>query len=327
MNVDALIEGTVRRTMTLVARLATTAGSRAPLADISDRVFVDLVRELRGQGLAGKVIADMFGLALRSFQAKVRRLSDQQSSGRTVSMAVLDFVRREVRVSRAGLLHRFRRDDESMVRGVINDLVESGLIYRTGRGPATMYRIADEAADDGEPVEADAAVLWLMVHRRGPSTRDELADALMVERQAIDAEALDAALARLASDGRLVEVDGQWTAETVVIGPAAEDGRGAAMLDHFEAVVATLCDRLAVIDGAPEGAIEGGGSTYQFDVWPGHPLRAEVAGQLAELRARLGALRARVDAHNEGVERPVGVERVTVYCGQSMAERRSGPDG
>jgi hypothetical protein len=46
----------------LIAQLATTAGARAPLAHTANRVFLDLTRELKQQGLGSKVISDMFGL-------------------------------------------------------------------------------------------------------------------------------------------------------------------------------------------------------------------------------------------------------------------------
>jgi hypothetical protein len=37
-------------------------------------------------------------------------------------------------VSRADVLRRFRNDDEDTVKGVLTDLVDTGLVYRTGRG-------------------------------------------------------------------------------------------------------------------------------------------------------------------------------------------------
>ena len=50
--------------------LATAAGSRAPLAHTANQVFMDLVSELKDQGLGNKVIADMFrmyDLGIRGF--------------------------------------------------------------------------------------------------------------------------------------------------------------------------------------------------------------------------------------------------------------------
>ncbi len=74
MNVNLLIDAVVRQTTVLVAQLATAAGTRATMAYTANQVFIDLVRELKEQGLGNKVIADMFGLALRTYHAKVQRL-------------------------------------------------------------------------------------------------------------------------------------------------------------------------------------------------------------------------------------------------------------
>jgi hypothetical protein len=66
MNATLLIDAIVRQTTVLIATLATAAGHRAPLARVADQVFSDLVGELKEQGLGNKVIADMFGMALRA---------------------------------------------------------------------------------------------------------------------------------------------------------------------------------------------------------------------------------------------------------------------
>lgn len=65
-----------------------------------------------------------------------------------------------------------------------------------------------------------------------------------------------------------------------------------------------------------------GGSTYAFDIWPGHPLEAEVKGQLADMRRRASDLRQRVDAHNQSRGLRDG-QRVTTYVGQCWVERET----
>ena len=60
-----LIDAIVQQTTLLIAQLATSAGIRAPLAHIADQVFLDLANEIEQQGVSRKVVADMFGLALR----------------------------------------------------------------------------------------------------------------------------------------------------------------------------------------------------------------------------------------------------------------------
>ena len=68
MNLERLISAIVRQTTVLVARLSTTGGVRSPLGRVADQVFVGLVEELERQGVGKKVVADMFGMALRSYQ-------------------------------------------------------------------------------------------------------------------------------------------------------------------------------------------------------------------------------------------------------------------
>lgn len=73
MQLRLLIDGIVRQTTLPMAQLSTTSGSRSPLSRIADQVFVNLAQELESQGVSKPVAADMFGLALRSFQKKVQR--------------------------------------------------------------------------------------------------------------------------------------------------------------------------------------------------------------------------------------------------------------
>jgi len=97
-------------------------------------------------------------------------------------------------------------------------------------------------------------------------------------------------------------------------------GWEAAVFDHIQAVVQTICQRLrsTSLDAADAHTI--GGSTYSFDLWPGHPLEEEVKGQLAAIRAQCGALRKRVEAINAATPRAVR-QQVVVYAGQCVLEK------
>jgi predicted acetyltransferase len=145
-----LIDAIVRQTMVLIAQLATAGGGRAQLSHTANQVFLDLVAALKEQGLGNKVIADMFGMALRTYQTKVQRLSESRTDrGRSLWEALLAFVQErgtERAVSRAAILQRFRHDDALVVSGVLRDLVDSGLLYRTGRGDLTQYGVAPRLA-------------------------------------------------------------------------------------------------------------------------------------------------------------------------------------
>ncbi|HMJ12174.1 MAG TPA: hypothetical protein VK524_12205 [Polyangiaceae bacterium] len=80
MDTRHLIEGIVQQTTVLIAQISTAAGLRAPLARVADQVFLELAREFEAQGVGRKVVADMFGLALRTYQKKVARLSESASA-------------------------------------------------------------------------------------------------------------------------------------------------------------------------------------------------------------------------------------------------------
>src|SRR5262245_25227172 len=130
MNVPLLIGAIVRQTTILIAELATTGGVRAPLAQVADQVFADLVRELERQGVSRKVSADMFGMTLRSYQRRIQRLGESYTErGRSLWEAVLGYLQNSGAVTRGQVLARFHRDDEAQLRGVLHDLTESGLVF------------------------------------------------------------------------------------------------------------------------------------------------------------------------------------------------------
>ena len=321
MNVNLLIDAMVRQTMVLIAQLATTAGARAPLAHTANRVFLDLVRELKHQGLGSKVISDMFGLTLRAYHAKVARLSESGTErGRSLWEALLAFVQERGSVSRLDILRRFSGDEETVVRGVLRDLVDSGLLFRSGRGDWTTFRVAtEEDRTDGEHEEERfAQLVWIVVYRYGPLSRAEIA-----ERIVLDASELDAALTALVADGRItLSQRGQkttYSTDGCVVPLGSPAGWEAAVFDHYQAVVTALCTKLRL---GRARAIPGewiGGSTYSLSVWKGHPLREEVLGLLQRSRDAASELRARVEAYNEGHRPPVeGDERVLFYVGQAV---------
>lgn len=76
----------------------------------------------------------MFGMALRAYVRKVRRLSEAQGEpGVTVWQAVLDFIRSEGLVSRTRVLERFGREDPVQLSSVLHDLLQSECIAPRAR--------------------------------------------------------------------------------------------------------------------------------------------------------------------------------------------------
>jgi hypothetical protein len=96
-------------------------------------------------------------------------------------------------------------------------------------------------------------------------------------------------------------------------------GWEAAVFDHFQAVVTTICRKLADETGASL-ADRVGGSTFTLEVWPGHPMENEAVGELARFRKHLGALRSRVLEYNRTHRVPSRRSKVVIYGGQSIVD-------
>ena len=328
MNVNALIDAVVRQTTVLIAHLATSAGIRAPLAHVANQVFLELVRELRQQGVGRKVIADMFGMALRTYHARLERVNESATDrGQTLWEAVHRYIGERSLVSRAEVLGRFRNDDEETVKGVLSDLVETGLVFRSGRGERVVYRAAqpEEQGPElaGDPAEGEAALVWVAVNRYAPCDAEAIAQVVKLE-----VEVVERALARLAADGRVQSTgDRRWRCDTCVIPIGATAGWEGAVFDHYQAMVSAVCRKLR--QGATRTRADDacGGSTYGFDVWPGHPHEEEIRTLLATTRARLSEVRERVDAYNAAQGVATDTTRFLFYCGQTVIEDEPATDG
>jgi hypothetical protein len=241
--------------------------------------------------------------------------------------ALHDYLHQKRTVSRAEVMRRFARDDHASVRGILSDMVDSGLVFKTGRGEAAVYR----AASPEEIAEASAhdvgagneALVWVTIYREGPLDRGELST-----RLALDTSAMDAALAALCADGRItIERNGDRTAyrsELCLLPLGNSAGWAAGLLDHYQAMVRAMCQKLDRGATVAQPADRIGGSTYSFDVWDGHPHAEQVYALLKEHRERLSELWSRVGDHNArkpaGAEQPI--DRVTFYVGQMVTSER-----
>ena len=331
VNVNLLIDAIVRQTTVLIAQIATTAGARAPLAHTANQVFMDLVRELREQGLGNKVIADMFGISLRTYHNTVRRLSEGNTvRGKSLWEAVLGYVRERGTVPREEVLKRFSRDDERLVRSVLKDLVDSELLFQTGRAHQTSYRFArPEEHVDWSGTERDplVALLWVSIYRNGPVSAERLQESLALE----DGAQLQPALERLVQDGRIerceIGEEPHYTSTICSIPVGASEGWEAAVFDHYQALVTAVTTKLRLVGRRSSVGEVVGGSTYSCDVWEGHPLHAEAIGFLAECRRRGADLVRRVDAYNQTHRPdPQTSVRVYAYVGQSLIPQEDETD-
>ena len=319
MNAQVLIDGVVRQTTILIAQLATSGGVRAPLAHIANQIFLELAREIEAQGISKQVSADMFGLALRSYRRRIQRISASATDrDRSLWEAMFEFLGKSGVVTRTQVLKRFHRDDAELVKSVLHDVCESGLVFRIGAGKNVAYRAAtsQELAELGQRSDGLDELLWLLIYREGPIDEPQLLALLPATRD----EVLRA-LERLVGDDRVYR-DGRdrLVARSVVMSPSASEGWEAGILDHFQSVVKTLCTRLrAISEDEPSPHV--GGSTYSLRIWPGHPLEPEVRGALAAFRRKHTDLRQRVQEHNEAHGLPEVYDEVVIYGGQCVVQK------
>jgi hypothetical protein len=226
---------------------------------------------------------------------------------------------REHALPRALILQRFRHDDPLVVSGVLRDLVDSGLLYRTGRGDLAQYGPAQTTAESAGPTLDERAqhFVWVCVHRLSPASSAQIAEQL-----SMDVELVERALAALLSDGRVRRHAAQpvlYESDGCVVPLGSSIGWEVALFDHYQAMVMAICAKL---DSGRRSAAAGdltGGSTFGFSVWPSHPYYEEATRFLADFRANGAALRKKIAAYNETHEAPeAGPARVVIYAGQTV---------
>src|SRR5688572_1878095 len=219
MNARPLIDAIVQQTTVLFAQLATSGGLRAPLAHVASQVFVNLAQELEQQGVPKKVSADMFGMALRTYQRRTQRLSQSQTGrGRSLWEALHEFIEKAGVVTRDEVLRRFKNDDEPSIRGVLRDLTESGLVFASGSGRSLSYRLASSAelgamrrGDDALGLEA---LVWSTIYREQP-----LPSARLSELLRLGSSELEPVLTALEASGRIEQdAAGDYGTRELVLG-------------------------------------------------------------------------------------------------------------
>lgn len=319
MDVSLLIDAVVRQTMVLIANLVRATGHRPQLERFANQIFLELNDELRRQGVRASLLAGLFGLKLRTYHDRVRRARESVThAGEPLFQAVFAYIRDAGPVEQWQVEGEFIDDHAKVLQAILDDLVETGLVFKSGRGAATRYGAMPADAARPRAAEADSTLAWVALYHCSPATREELAEQL---GPYVD---LDVVLERLVADGRALPVDlgdgvERYRADTYVIPVGDPVGWEAALFDHYQAVVSAISAKLDAGATRARADDASGGSTYAFHVPDGHPLTAEVLGLLGEMRGRLSDLRSRVDAvtASEGLDRTEG-RQVTFYCGQHV---------
>jgi hypothetical protein len=315
VDTRVLIDSILRQTTVLVAQLSSAAGMRAPLAHVADEVFLNLSRELEEQGLSRKVVADMFGLALRGYQRRVQRLSESATErGRTLWQAVIDLIDREGAVTRRRVFQRFQNDDAALVGAVLSDLTSSGLIFRTGSGEDSLYGLTQEreriALARAGSLETISSLVWLEICRDPGATLTQVASKL-----ALSETQVETALTSLEAEGQLRREDGRFIVEPFSIPVGAASGWEVAVFDHFQMVCVALATKLNQGKPRSDTGDTTGGQTLTFEIDDDHPEREAVLSLLARVRSETNQLWNRVEEHNRASPR-LDRQRVGFYLGQ-----------
>ncbi len=314
MHVKLLIDDIVRQTTVLIAQLSTAAGVRAPLSSLADQVFLQLAKELEAQGVRRTVVADMFGLALRSYQLKFQRLSEASQHETSLWQDIHSLLQRAAR-TKAELQKELRTAEPGDVTTVLNDLVGSGLAYVSGRGASAVYGLTPETDrlrhSQLDEHQALTHLIWQLI----ATGRCESRQGLEAQTQVEQAQ-LERALGALLRDGRVTEANGILTAQSLDIPVGAEQGWEAAVSDHFRAVATAIAAKLRY--GRSEQGDRIGGATLRFTVHPEHPHEARVYGLLERLRSELEGLWGEVTDWNAKHPPPEDAPKVTFYIGQHV---------
>jgi len=318
MYSQLVIDVLIAEAMTLVAHFATSSGQRISLSRVPERSFLSLVNALKRQGVGRPVIADMLGLPLRSYHARLQRMTKTETARqRTLWKTMLDFLAAHPGTTKADILQRFRREDSLIVSSLLNDLVGSGVAYCTGSGTQMQFGLIRKDNFDLEQCAGDA-IVWATIFRLGPFTFAELCDACAP----LERELMEGILTRLVQQGRVQKLSRK--SEEVYQSldctlPWGGEGWTAAFVDHFRAVSMALAAKLSRGQQSATRDDQVGGSTFYFDLDLEHPRRDEVLTLLSRLRNELSVLRREVEAEN--TTRQVAGDtrlRVTFYMGQSV---------
>ncbi len=308
MSLELLVDALTRESATLIASAATHGGARTSLAHVSDRLFHGLAVELHALNVRRRVSADMLGMVPRAFLRKLRRVGESATDrGRCLWDAAYEYIVAEQPVAHADVLQRFHRDDQEVLRGVLGDLRDAGLVLVEGRGAQMTYRAATSPeleARLGRDKTGTDELVWAFVFHEGPIDRAAL------QQHGLKPHELDEVLERLLASGRVVEEPGEREPRyrSPAYSPPAGAGSEGPIFDHFRAVVRTLSTFLSR-PGEPSAA-----STYKLDLWPGHPMEEETKNLFREWRRRATELRERIDAYNAEREHPP-LEPMTLYIG------------
>lgn len=334
MDTPLLADQLLRDLAETLADLATLEGRRDSLERVEDRLFLYTQAALRRRGHSAKVVADMFGFATASsYRRRLRRvLGAREEPPRTLRGALLGAIS-DGPIAREDLLARFETRDEAVLRSVLRDLVDAGLVSESVDGRYALA-LGDHLSEEDGSLEELVCVL---VSHRGP-----LSDQALAEELGHGCPALDRLVARLVDEGRITRgSDGRLAGESVAFDmyPATQDDAVlAALVDHHQnasRAIAGVAQKWAGRGSGQAGDADRPVShrqlpavlTCTFETWPEHPGDAFARGAWGALIDELsGRFYAHAERGSEGAGPPGHAVQLTVYCGVVEAPLAAGPE-
>ena len=318
MDNRILIDSIVCRFAELTASVAMRGGARTPVAHVPDLFFSSLARELGKRGASRKVVADMLGMSHRTLQRRINERAESESfRGQTLWTSVVAYVAEQHGVSRSRILERFSRDDEAVLRSVLQDLVQAGVLVEEVSRRGHAYRRADDGnREDDHDHAALYGTLLVTLHHSGPMSHEQVAAHLCV-----DADTTWTLLTRGVQAGhvelRSSEQDEQLFATrryTFADSGPASNWR-AALLDHVSALTQMVSARL---DGQA-GPTDARAVTFSFEL----NQRSDTFSDAVELFTRLSGAFIELRSRNEDEQRSQTEtsHRLTIYLGQLLEPR------
>lgn len=324
MDRALLIDAVVRRAADLVAELAIEGATIHSLGHVSDLFFQALDTRLRlTHDKPQRVVADIFQMPLRTYQHRLRAVTESASiRNTTVWRAVYRYVSEHGPVRGVAVEHRFAQEKFELIRSILKHMVHTGVVFVTGRGGSALYRVNDDIGlVTSMSPESDARLVWVAAYKRPDAALSDLAADLGAEGNVSQEARLRNALASLVDRGAVAtSVDGngitRYRAHDFVMAPNDAAAVHAALYDHFCVVIDAMCQKLREQSEERGRTLPTGGATYRFDLPTSDEELLEL-DLLARFRSECSALRQGLESEHGGTG---PARRLVFYFGQMWEE-------
>ncbi len=333
---ELLIDGVARQSVRLIAHIAVFAG-RSRLSGLTEQMFGWLVGALRTEcGLSHGVVQSMLELPRSTYFDRLKRESgDGGSPGSNVWLSVLMHLYRRSPdpVSAQEFVVAFPRVDERVISAILSDLQKQELVRRSDDAPASgtweHYEVADAERVEtlvNRALEDISSMVLVSLFQHGPIDAEALAACLSVTTLEVEDALHDLKEQGLIEMTRVGGVE-RWDSQGIDIAFESAEAWHAAVYDHVHTMVNVIIGKLRSQQTLARMEDEVGGSTFTYEVWPGHPYEAQVGAIFARVRGEADELLTQLREYEKSEEaqpRPPLSERrkVVFYCGQSVHDLR-----